>query len=161
MKKEQNHTPDTKLKDFIAERRAILEKASNGKWSCTEFHFEVVVPNEDEYHYEDEYHLPFESICKTGWHNSFSDVQQDDNAAHIADAHNHLEKLLRIIEIQAEALERNVKVIGSFVDRLTPEGLSKPCLVTAHRGMLEALHCLKRSNKAQAEVERIIEGEGE
>jgi len=52
-----------------------------------------------------------------------------------------------------EALERDVQIIGAFLDRVTPEAIGKPDLSLAHLGMMEALHCYKRARQALAEYE--------
>lgn len=47
-----------------------------------------------------------------------------------------------------EALSQDVRIIGGFLDRLTPEAVGQPELSTAHLGLLEAMHCFKRAREA-------------
>lgn len=47
-----------------------------------------------------------------------------------------------------EALEADVRILGGFLDRLTPEAVVQPEISTAHLGMLEAMHCFKRAREA-------------
>ena len=63
------------------------------------------------------------------------------------------EKLKEQNKIMREALGRNVEVIGGFLDILSIEGASNPDLGTAHRGMLEVMHCFERSRKALKQIE--------
>lgn len=57
-------------------------------------------------------------------------------------------ELIEKLEILTEALEADVRIIGGFLDRLTPEAIAQPELSTAHLGMLEAMHCYKRARAA-------------
>lgn len=63
-------------------------------------------------------------------------------------------KLEKQLAIAKEALDKNVKTIGNFMDRLSVEGIGNPDISTARLGTIEALHCFKRSRSALEQIER-------
>lgn len=56
--------------------------------------------------------------------------------------------------------KRTCEVIGNFLDRITVEAISNPDLVTAHMGIVEAIHSYKRSLKALEEFDQWQKGRG-